>query len=54
VRRAGTIVAINSNPEAAVFESADIGIVGDWRQVVPALVDELRADTTTLASLAAR
>ena len=50
VRRAGTIVAVNTNPEAAVFESADIGIVGDWREVVPALVRELRADTTTSAA----
>jgi electron transfer flavoprotein alpha subunit len=46
VRRAGTIVAINNNPLAPVFESADIGIVGDWREVVPALVGELRAGPT--------
>lgn len=37
VRNAGTILAINDNPEALVFDSADIGIVGDWRSVVERL-----------------
>lgn len=43
VQRAAEIVAINSDPDAPVFDSSDIGIVGDWRAVVPALVAELRA-----------
>jgi electron transfer flavoprotein alpha subunit len=37
VRGAGTIVAINLDPHAAVFDWADIGLVGDWRYIVPAL-----------------
>lgn len=41
-RRAGTVLAINSDPEALVFDLADAGIVGDWREVVPQLVDELK------------
>lgn len=43
VRSAGTIIAINSDPRAPIFDSADIGIIGDWRQVVPLLVDQLAA-----------
>lgn len=41
IRRAGTVLAINGNPAAPMFESADIGIVSDWREVVPALAEEL-------------
>lgn len=37
VRRAGIVVAINRDPEALVFSAADIGIVGDWREVVAEL-----------------
>lgn len=40
-RGAGTIVAVNHDPEAAVFRWVDVGLVGDWRQVVPALVGAL-------------
>jgi electron transfer flavoprotein alpha subunit len=37
VRGAGTILAINNDPDALVWDEADIGIVGDWREVVPRL-----------------
>jgi electron transfer flavoprotein alpha subunit len=36
------IVAINRDPEAAIFNFADFGIVGDLLTVVPALTDEIR------------
>jgi electron transfer flavoprotein alpha subunit len=44
VRGAGTIVAINADREAPVFGECDIGIVADWREAVPLLVDGLSAD----------
>lgn len=42
VQRADTILAVNTDPGAPVFEEADIGIIADWREAVPALAAELR------------
>jgi len=37
VRAAGTILAVNQDRGAPVFEHCDVGIVGDWHEVVPLL-----------------
>jgi electron transfer flavoprotein alpha subunit len=41
MQTAKTIMAINKDPEAPIFELADFGIVGDLFQVVPQLTEEI-------------
>jgi electron transfer flavoprotein alpha subunit len=42
MQSSGTIIAINGDPEAPIFEIADFGIVGDLFSVLPQLSAELR------------
>jgi electron transfer flavoprotein alpha subunit len=42
IKRAGTVVAINEDPDASIFERADIGLVGDWATLTPAIAQLFR------------
>ena len=42
ILRAGTVVAINSDPDAPLMQQADVAVVGDYRELLPALGDALQ------------
>jgi len=42
LRAARTVLAINAVASAPIFPAADAGIVADWREALPLLVEELR------------
>ena len=54
VRGAGQVLAINADPDALVFDSADVGITGDWHEVVPILSAELGRTQPTRTTADAR
>ncbi len=46
IKRAETVVAINNDPEAVIFERANFGLVGEWEPLTDALIDAFRRRLT--------
>ncbi|MDH3471100.1 MAG: electron transfer flavoprotein subunit alpha/FixB family protein, partial [Acidimicrobiia bacterium] len=45
MKDSGIIIAINKDPEAPIFGIADLGIIGDVHNVVPKLMEALKANS---------
>ncbi len=43
MKESGTVIAINSDANAAIFDYADIGLVGDWKGLVAGLTKAAKA-----------
>lgn len=42
IKKADLMVAINQDPNAAIFDHCDLGLVGDFKDIVPALIESLK------------
>ena len=42
IQKAGTVVAINNSARSPIFKAADVGILGDYAEVVPALTSAVK------------
>lgn len=51
IRRAGTIVAINSDPKAPIFAMADYGLVGDLKDVLAAIIHRIKTGESLAAAI---
>jgi electron transfer flavoprotein alpha subunit len=42
IQDAKVIVSINQDPKAAIFECSDLGVVADFREILPLLIEKLK------------
>ena len=46
MKEAGTVVAIDHNPKDSIFRNADFGIVGEYQDIVPELIERVKQGFT--------
>ena len=42
IRNAETVVAINQDPQAPIFEFCDLGLVGDYKEILPPFIEAVK------------
>ena len=46
MKESGKVIAINHNPKASIFNNADFGIVGDYQDILPELIERVKGGFT--------
>jgi electron transfer flavoprotein alpha subunit len=46
IKESGRIIAVDHNPKAAIFRHADFGICGEYHDIVPELIEKVKAGFT--------
>ena len=46
IKESGQIIAIDHNPKASIFHHADFGIVGEYQDIVPELIERVKGGFT--------
>lgn len=46
MKESGKVVAIDHNPKASIFKNADFGVVGEYEDIVPELIERVKAGFT--------
>jgi electron transfer flavoprotein alpha subunit len=44
IQDAGIIISVNTDPQAPIFDFSDYCVIGDVAEVVPALIETIRAE----------
>lgn len=46
IKESGKVIAIDHNPKASIFHNADFGIVGEYQDIIPELIDRVQKGFT--------
>ncbi len=46
MKESGKVIAINQNPKASIFNNADFGIIGNYQDIIPELIERVKAGFT--------